>query len=71
MSTSYSYVIHIRDEMDSPCYDEESQAFVRKPDQDQDQVKEQPRHKKRCWEPPVFFSLPAFFLQPTKKAKNS
>jgi len=43
--------------------DEEAQLYTRVPE-------EAPRRKKRCWEPPVFFSLSEFFLSPTKKAKN-
>ena len=66
MSASYSHVIHIRDDMDRLYFDEEAQAFMEKPVQ----VQSHPQRKKRCWEPPVFFSLPDFFLQPTKKFKN-
>lgn len=66
MTTPYSHVIHIHDDMARLYLDEEAQAFMKKTEEAQDP----PRRKKRCWEPPLFFSLPAFFLQPTKKAKN-
>jgi hypothetical protein len=68
MTTPYSYVIHIHDEenplrISARHLDEEAQLYTRKPE-------EAPRRKKRCWEPPVFFSLSEFFLSPAKKAKN-
>jgi hypothetical protein len=69
MAAPYSYVIHIRDDMNRLYFDEEAQAFMEKPGQVQ--VQDLPPRKKRCWEPPVFFSLPDFFLQPTKKVKNA
>ena len=70
MTTPYSYVIHIYDE-ETPLplrisalhLDEEAQVYTRKPET-------VPRHKKRCWEPPTFFSLSEFFLQPAKKSKT-
>ena len=67
MDTPHSYVIHIREEVNDLPISLSVICLDGSEEQSHEQV---PRRKKRCWEPPMFFSLSKLITQPLKKFKN-